>query len=350
MSTSQGCGPVPSSSNRRLLRSLLVAGSLALLLAAGCGPSQTKSDQQPAVAATYRGAYPIRIVTTVGMVTDIVREVAGEHATVDGLLGEGVDPHLYKPTRSDVQRLSEADIVFYSGLNLEGRMTEALHQAAGPDRPVFAVTECLDADYLRSPAEFEGHHDPHVWMDVAAWSRCTGFVAETLAKFDPQHADDYRRRSEAYRKQLGDLDEYVRKVVDSIPEPQRVLVTAHDAFGYFSRGYKIPVQSAQGVSTESEAGVEDVNRLVDFLVERKLKAIFIESSVNPRNLEAVVAGVKRRDHEIAIGGLLYSDAMGPSGTYEGTYIGMLDHNATTIARALGGDAPEGGLNGKLGGK
>jgi manganese/zinc/iron transport system substrate-binding protein len=322
---------------------------LLLTIAAGCTAPAAPSTAEPesGVDATFSGTYPIRIVTTVGMVTDIVREVAGEHATVTGLLGEGVDPHLYRPTASDVKQLIAADMVFYSGLNLEGRMTEALQQAATPKRPVRAVTKCLEDDYLRSPAEFGGHHDPHVWMDVGAWTRCVGLVADTLARFDPQHADDYRKRADAYQAELKQLDDYTRTAIESIPEPQRVLVTAHDAFGYFSRAYGIPVRSAQGVSTESEAGVDDMNRLVDFIDERKLKAIFVESSVNPRNLKAVIDGVRKRGHEVSVGGELFSDAMGPPGTYEGTYIGMIDHNATVITRALGGDAPEHGLHGKL---
>lgn len=322
---------------------------LLLAVLSGCTGGSTPTDPAPKEAgATAAGRdTPIRIVTTVGMVTDIVREVAGEHAEVTGLLGEGVDPHLYKPTRNDVRTLSEADIVFYSGLHLEGRMEEALKQTETAQRPVVAVTECLEEAYLRKPEEFEGHNDPHVWMDVEAWSRCAGFVADSLAKFDPPRAEYYRKRSYSYRARLADLDDYARESIASIPESQRVLVTAHDAFGYFSRAYKIPVESAQGVSTESEAGVDDVNRLVDSLVERKLRAIFVESSVNPRNLQAVIAGAKKRGHDVAVGGQLYSDAMGPPGTYEGTYIGMIDHNVTTITRALGGEAPERGLNRKL---
>jgi manganese/zinc/iron transport system substrate-binding protein len=200
---------------------------------------------------------------------------------------------------------------------------------------------------LRSPPDFAGHYDPHVWMDVAAWSQCVDHVAQSLAKFDPPHAEEYSANAKAYREELTKLDDYVRKSIKSIPEKQRVLVTAHDAFEYFSRAYKIDVKSVQGVTTESEAGVLDVNRLVDFLVERKLPAIFIESSVNAKNIEAVMEGTKSRDVVVRIGGELYSDAMGAEGTYEGTYIGMIDHNATVIAASLGGSVPEKGMTGKL---
>lgn len=289
----------------------------------------------------------IRIVTTTGMVTDIVRHVAGKRAEVTGLIEAGGDPHLFKPTRHHIKQLSDADVVFYSGLTLEGRMVETFSHLRQSGKPVFAVTESLDKDYLRSPPDFAGHYDPHVWMDVKAWSQCVDQVARSMSEFDSAHADEYRSNAESLQAELKKLDDYVRASILSIPEKQRVLVTAHDAFAYFSRAYKIDVQSIQGVTTESEAGVSDVNRLVDFLVERKLPAIFVESSVNAKNIEAVIEGAKSRGVTIQVGGELFSDAMGPEGTYEGTYIGMIDHNATVISRALGGTAPAGGMNGKL---
>lgn len=312
---------------------------LCLLTFAGCDSSSPGDQDSP------DGRF--QITTTCGMVTDIVRVVAGAHADVTGLMGEGVDPHLYKPTRNDVKQLMDADVVFYVGLLLEGRMADTFTQIARKGKPVYAVTEGLEESSLREPPEFQGHWDPHVWMDVEAWSRCVEFVAEKLAEFDPEHAADYRANADAYREELRKLDEYVRAVIASIPESQRVLVTAHDAFGYFSDAYGIPVRSVQGVTTESEAGVDDVNRLVDFLVERRLAAIFIESSVSEKNIEAIIEGAAQRGWTVRIGGELYSDAMGRPGTYEGTYLGMIDHNATLIARALGGDAPERGLHGKL---
>lgn len=325
-----------------------LALTAAVLGLTGCGAG-TGSDDTPSTGTTARhtGTYPIEIVTTCGMVTDIVRAVAGEHGRVTGLIGEGIDPHLYRASRSDIQTIMEADVVFYVGLGLEGRMADTFAKAGRAGKPVFPVTEGLDEAMLREPPEFAGHFDPHVWMDVAAWSQCVEFVAESLAEYDPPHAADYRRHAEAYRKELARLDEYVRQVISSIPDSQRVLVTAHDAFGYFSRAYDIEVRSVQGVTTESEAGVADVNALVDFLVERKLPAIFVESSVSSRNMDAVLEGAAQRGTKVTIGGELYSDAMGAPGSYEGTYIGMIDHNATTIARALGGEAPERGLNGKL---
>jgi manganese/zinc/iron transport system substrate-binding protein len=288
-----------------------------------------------------------RIVTTVGMVTDIVRQVAGDKAEVVGLLGEGVDPHLYRPTSSDVKQLAGADIVFYSGLFLEGRMQESFEQLEGQGRAVHAVTDALDHNVLMSPPAFEGHHDPHVWMDVSLWGQCVGHVARVLSEFDADNAEYYQANARRYHGELNELGEYVHAVIDSIPQPQRVLVTAHDAFEYFSKAYNIPVRSAQGISTASEPGVNDINELVAYLVDNKIRAIFVETSVSQANLLAVIEGAESKGWEIQIGGLLFSDAMGAPGTYEGTYIGMLDHNATVIARALGGEAPPKGMQGKL---
>lgn len=287
------------------------------------------------------------IVTSCGMVTDIVREVAGTNARVVGLMGEGVDPHLYKPTRDDVARLLKADVVFYSGLMLEGRMTDTFLKVARRGTPVFAVTELLDEKFLLEPPEFAGHTDPHVWMDVAGWTQAVEVVSRSLAQVDPDHASDYRHNASRYVAQLSLLNEYARKSLGSIPAERRVLITAHDAFNYFGRAYGIEVRGIQGISTESEAGVADINKLVDLLVSRKIPAIFVESSVSDKNIKALVEGCKSRGHTVRIGGQLFSDAMGRPDTYEGTYVGMLDHNITLITRALGGQAPERGLNGRL---
>ncbi len=301
----------------------------------------------PTTVGAQPKEYPYRIATTCGMVTDIVRQVAGPHAQVEGLMGEGVDPHLYKPTRGDIASIIKADVVFYSGLKLEGRMGDTFDKARRNGKPVEAVTQNLDHQFLLAPPEFSGHHDPHVWMDVSAWSKCVSTVADTLAKFDPPHTADYQRHAAAYQQQLSDLHAYVKQVIASIPQEQRVLVTAHDAFNYFGRAYAIDVRGIQGISTESEAGLDDINRMVDFLVSRKIRAVFVETSVSDKNVKALLEGAKQRGHDLRIGGKLFSDAMGAAGTYEGTYIGMLDHNATVIARALGGQAPERGLHGKL---
>ncbi len=299
------------------------------------------------MAGRCAAAPPYSVVCTTAMVADLVGHVAGERARVRTLIGAGVDPHLYKPTRNDVAALLEADLVFYSGLRLEGKMADALARIARSGRPTVAVTERLEPEYLLASPDTPGHHDPHVWMDVAAWSAAVDVVQAALAGYDPPHAAEYATRAAAYRAELAALDAYVRGVVASIPERQRVLVTAHDAFGYFGRAYGLRVLGIQGRSTESEAGLEDINRLVNLLVEHGVGAVFAETSVADRNVRALLEGAAARGHTVRLGGNLFSDAMGPAGTYEGTYIGMLDHNATTIARALGGDAPPRGFRGLL---
>ncbi len=292
------------------------------------------------------GNYPYKIVCTTGMVADVVRNVAGDLAVVNGIIGEGVDPHLYQATRGDIGKLLKADVVFYSGLMLEGKMTDALIRVARK-KPVFAVTELLDETLLLEPPEFEGHHDPHLWMDASLWKQCTKMAADTLAEFDRKNAATYRANYERYAERLDALDDYSRRALGSIPEKSRVLVTAHDAFNYMARAYGLEVRGIQGISTESEAGIDDINRLVDEIVRREIGAVFVESSVSERNVRSLIEGAKSREHEVVIGGKLFSDAMGKSGTYEGTYLGMIDHNVTVIVRALGGYAPEKGMLGKL---
>jgi manganese/zinc/iron transport system substrate-binding protein len=282
------------------------------------------------------------------MVADIARNVAGDRAEIAALLGSGVDPHLYKLTRSDIAQLMRADVVFYSGLLLEGKMTDALVRVAASGKPVFAVTEAIDERYLLEPEGFLGHHDPHVWMDPDAWSQAAAVVADKLAdRIDPAGADAYRDNLAAYQSQLADLDAYIHRIIETIPGDRRVLITAHDAFNYFGRRYGLEVLGIQGISTESEAGVREIERLVDLLVEKKIPAVFVETTVPQRSVKALIAGARARGHEVIIGGSLFSDAMGAPGTYEGTYVGMIDHNATTIARALGGVAPERGMQGRL---
>jgi len=291
-------------------------------------------------------AYPYDIVCTTGMVADIVREVAGDKAKVTGIIGEGVDPHLYIATRTDIKRFLSADIVFYNGLMLEGKMTDGLVKVARRC-PVYAVSELIDERHLLEPPEFEGHFDPHVWMDVSLWKKAAAMVMKTLSEFDAKKAEYYRKSFERYAEQLDKLDAYARTSFASIPEKSRVLVTAHDAFNYMGRAYDIEVKGIQGISTESEAGIDDINQLVDMLVERDVKAVFVETSVPSKNVRALIEGAASRGHTVTIGGSLFSDAMGKPGSYEGTYLGMIDHNVTTITRALGGQAPERGCFGKL---
>jgi manganese/zinc/iron transport system substrate-binding protein len=294
---------------------------------------------------TYNKAYPMKIATTVGMVADIVKVVAGEKAEVNNIIGSGVDPHVYNPTRSDVAVLLKSDIIFYAGLLLEGQMADILVKVSRK-RPVYAVTELLQQAYLIHDDE-TNHSDPHVWMDVQGWMKAVEVVVAAMADFDPPHKDFYMNNGDRYLKQLKALDTYARQAIASIPEQKRVLVTAHDAFRYMSRAYGIEVVGIQGISTESEAGIKDINRIVDLLVDRQIPAVFVESSVSEKNVKALIEGAASRGHQVAIGGELFSDAMGTPDTYEGSYIGMIDHNATVIAIALGGKVPERGMQGKL---
>lgn len=285
----------------------------------------------------------IKVVATVGMVADIVREVVGDHADVSALIGEGIDPHLYKPTRDDVLQLSNADVIFYSGLLLEGKMADILEKLTEKKTYVFAVAGLISEDQLLTPIEFGGHHDPHIWMDVSLWSRGVDLVQSSMASYHPAWSDELAVNASRFKAELDLLHVYIGEIMKTIPENSRVLITAHDAFNYYGRAYGIEVMGIQGISTESEAGLNDINRLVDTIVDRGIKAIFVESSVADRNVKALVEGAKSRGHEVRIGGSLFSDAMGGAGTYEGTYIGMMDHNGSTIARALGGQVPEGGF-------
>lgn len=309
--------------------------SLAVLIAVtACSPD--RSDERAAAASDPR----YRVVGTVGMITDVVRAIAGEHAEVIGLIGEGVDPHLYKPTRNDVVTLSQADVVFYNGLRLEGAMTDVLQRLVAAGKPVRAVTEAIleESDYLLEKEDGSAHTDPHVWMDVSGWMRAVPVIVDTLVAYDPENAVSYRENAAVYRKQLEALNAYAKEAIATIPVDQRALVTAHDAFQYFGRAYGLEVRGIQGISTESEAGVRDLEELIDFIVERQLPAVFVESSVGDKNVRALVEGARARGHSVKIGGTLYSDAMGPGGSYEGTYIGMIDHNVTTLSNALGGKA------------
>ncbi len=327
---------------------LLLLPLLSLLLAFGCNrsPDWTVADVKIGGAAGERRS-PVQAVATVGMVADIVRNVGGPLVEVTQVMGAGVDPHLYKATRDDVNTIMQADVVFYSGLMLEGKMIDTFVKI-GRNKPVFAVTELIDESYLLEPEEFAGHYDPHVWMDPAIWSKAIDAVLAALQAYDPAHAADYATNAEAYRQQLLALETYAKTTSATIPEDQRVLITSHDAFNYLGRAFGLDVQGVQGISTESEAGLQRINELVDRIVDNKVKAVFVESSVPRKSIEAIIRGAAARDHKVVIGGELFSDAMGREGTYEGTYVGMIDHNITRIVRALGGDAPETGMQGRLG--
>ncbi|QDU64595.1 Periplasmic zinc-binding protein TroA precursor [Planctomycetes bacterium Pan216] len=295
----------------------------------GCGAADHAGPS--AGGSTFSGSFPIKIACTTGMVADVVREVGGDHVEVEQLMGEGVDPHLYKTSPGDIRKLSAADMIFYSGLHLEGKMADVFVQMARR-KPTYAVSEEIPHETILETEEES--FDPHIWFDVELWSKTAGVVAKALSDFDPSHAEDYAVNAKRYEEQLAQLHTDVKSLLESVPESQRYLVTAHDAFAYFGRAYDINVMAIQGISTESEAGVKRINELVDFLTKNKIKAVFIESSVSDRNIQALIEGCKARGHDVVIGGELFSDAMGTPGTPEGTYEGMVRHNANTIAKAL----------------
>jgi len=298
----------------------------ALLLATGL--TACKAKEAPAATGGT-----LQVVTTIGMIADVAARLAGPHARVDALMGAGVDPHLYKASEGDVRRLSEADLVLYNGLHLEGKMGDVLVKLAR-QRPVVAVADAVPEGQRREPPEMQGQYDPHIWFDVSLWALVVEPIERELARLRPAHADEFRSNAAAVRKELEELDRWVTERIQTLPAGKRVLVTAHDAFGYFGRRYGVEVHGLQGISTVAEAGLKDVEQLVDLIVTRKVKAIFVESSVPRRSIEAVQAACRARQHDVAIGGQLFSDAMGAAGTPEGTYTGMVRHNVNTVVEAL----------------
>lgn len=299
-----------------------------------------------AVSVTGASAKPIDVVATTSMIADAARQVAGDRAKVTALMGPGVDPHSYRQTRSDIAAMARADLVLWHGLYLEAQLEEFFLDLE-KRRNVIAVGEAIDRSKLLNHAEYKGRYDPHVWMDPQLWETVVLAVRDALIKTDPEGEATYRANADKHIADIEKLITYMRSVTKTVPEKSRVLLTAHDAFSYFGRGYDFEVLGIQGISTESEAGLRRVEELVDTIVDRKIAAVFVESSVPERNVRALIEGAAARGQKVEIGGTLFSDAMGEPGTYEGTYIGMIDHNATLITRALGGDAPATGMQGKL---
>jgi manganese/zinc/iron transport system substrate-binding protein len=309
-------------------RRALIAGGIGTLLLGGISIGRT---QNPEERSNDR---PV-VTCTVGMITDVARRIGGNSFSIGGLMGPGIDPHLYKPSAGDIVHLGDADLVLYGGLHLEGRMTETLHTIHGSGTVhTRAVSESVPED-KRIPVG-EAAWDPHVWFDVSLWNLVAGAITEELEALLPDEADAISTRSIDYRGRLDDLDAWVFDEIARVPEDVRVLVTAHDAFTYFGHRYGIEVMGLQGLSTSTEAGAGDVQALSQLLADRKIPAIFVESSIPPATIEAVQAATKSRGWEVRIGGSLYSDAMGETGTPEGTYIGMVRHNVSTIVEALTG--------------
>lgn len=281
---------------------------------------------------------PLRAVATVGMVGDMVAEVGGECVDASWIMGSGVDPHLYQASARDVSTLQQAQIIFYAGLSLEGQLGEVLAGFARRTPTVAVAEELSEPEDLIETDDAYGV-DPHLWMDVGLWAKGIPVIEDALLEQRPDCADTVRANASRYSDRLLALDSWVREAVATIPAERRVLVTAHDAFAYFGRAYDIEVWGIQGVSTESEAGVTDIRETARLVAERRIPAIFVESTINPRTVQAVVEAARRLGHEVTLGEQLFSDAMGEEGTAQGSYIGMLHANTRAVVDGLGGELP-----------
>jgi manganese/zinc/iron transport system substrate-binding protein len=303
-----------------LLIALLIMGSVII---AGCNTEKTTESDNEKVVVT----------TTISQIADAVENIGGEHVEVQSLMGPGIDPHLYKAKQSDIGKLQDADIIFYNGLHLEGKMLE-IFEKMDAEKPTYAIADSIPKKQLRKDAADETAVDPHVWFDIDLWKTALVQVTEGLIEIDPNNKEAYEKNAEQYFTKLDELKQYAEAEMAKIPEEQKVLVTAHDAFNYFGAKYHLEVMGLQGLSTDSEYGLRDVQSLVDTLVDRNIKAVFVESSISEKSINAVIEGAKDKNHQVEIGGELYSDAMGEEGTEEGTYIGMYKHNVDTIVEAL----------------
>lgn len=289
----------------------------------------TQTENKGTMAAGQR----MKVLTTTSILKDAAVKIAGDAADVESVMGSGVDPHLYKATQGDLQKLMEADMIIYNGLYLEGKMGEVLEKLSR-QKTVVTATAGIPTAELRASEQYADSQDPHVWFDVQLWQEVVKHLSQQMQEKDPANAEVYRQNTQAYLQELDELHQWVAQQIQTIPEQQRILITAHDAFGYFGDAYGIKVRGLQGISTVSEFGLQDVSSLVKYIVENQIKAVFVESSVSPKAIEAVVIGSRERGHEVEIGGTLYSDALGAAGTAEGTYIGMVRHNVNSVVSAL----------------
>lgn len=274
----------------------------------------------------------LNVVTTTSMITDLVKNIGGDHINLQGLMGSGVDPHLYKASEGDVTKLANADIIFYNGLHLEGKLVEVFDKMK--TKKTVAISDALDKSTLIGSEYFASNYDPHIWFNVDYWIQATQFVTNVLSEAIPEQKEVFQLNGAKYTKQLEILKSDLTATINTLPEEKRILVTAHDAFNYFGKAFGFEVVGLQGISTATEAGVQDVQKLSAFIIENNVKAIFVESSVPKRTIEALQAAVNSKNHHVEIGGELFSDALGTSGTKEGTYIGMFEYNVNTIVNAL----------------
>ncbi len=276
----------------------------------------------------------LNIITTTSMITDLVTNIGGEHINIQGLMGSGVDPHLYKASEGDVSKLVNADIIFYNGLHLEGKLVEVFEKMGSKTKTPIALAEEIDKTTLIGSDYFASNYDPHVWFNIAYFKLFAKKVTKVLSEKDPTNAANYAENEKGYLEKLTALESKVKTIIETLPIEKRILVTAHDAFNYFGKNYGFEVVGLQGLSTATEAGVQDVQNISKFIIDKKVKAIFVESSVPKRTIEALQAAVNSKNHDVTIGGTLYSDALGNAGTVEGTYIGMFEYNVNTIVNAL----------------
>lgn len=311
---------------------LVLAAAVAAMVAVGCGGGGAEESGGSGEAEAVEGT--IQATTTTTHITDMVESIGGDEVETTALMGPGVDPHLYEASQGDIGALQEADAIFYNGLFLEGQLNDTLIQV-GQETPTLRVTEAMPEDELLPSGDYEGQADPHVWFDPELWLTGVDPVVEQLSELKPDSAEGFERRGEEYHAEAMEAHEYVREQMDSIPEGQRVLVTSHDAFNYFGEAYGFEVEGLQGISTESEAGAGDVSQLADYLAEEEIPALFVESSIPRRNVEAVQAAAQDQGWDVAIPEQeLFADAMGEPDSEAGTYAGMLRANADTIASGL----------------
>ena len=310
--------------------SRLLVVTLVGLFLPGCNPGSSQQNPQEASSTA-----PLKVVATTSIAADLVSQIGGDHVHVDGLMGPGVDPHLYKASEGDVLKMAQADVIFYNGLHLEGKMTDVFEQMNSKGIHTYEIAkEALPDSVLIQSTNFSGAHDPHVWFDVSLWISCTAYVSEVLSSLKPTEKAYFEERTAAYVRSLELLEQYVEEQAARVPASQRVLITSHDAFGYFGEAYGFEVRALQGLSTVAEAGTADVQELANFVADRRIPALFIESSVSPRGIEAVKAAVEARNFEVVIGGFLYSDALGNPDSPEGTYVGTVRYNIDTIVEGL----------------
>lgn len=306
------------------IKALLGALLAMLLLFTGCSSNAGESNRSD----------KIQLVATTTMLADLAQAIGGDVLEVEGLMGPGVDPHLYQASAGDVGRMQNADVVLYHGLHLEGKLSEVFENLEQSKQQMIQATKGLESSDLLMDVEDQAAIDPHVWFDVSLWQKLAEYVSEELAKAYPDHAESFTQNYQAYAKQLTELDQYIQSRADELPQAQRVLVTAHDAFQYFGRAYGFEVRGLQGISTDAEAATSDVSNLSEFIANQKIKAIFIESSVPTKTIEALQSAVKARGFDVAIGGELYSDSLGDAGTGDQHYTQALKTNIDTIVDSL----------------